>query len=147
MVARVRGQRIQEAFFGLFQNFPVRPAAWLRCWFPGGRPSMRPDDFSAIGCPAVHDGGLARDRLTAGMFIHRDQADPVGRLELALAQVAAAEEVEGKVRRSQIWRSAWFTTGSALPPPSASARSVRRMPRRWALTSFDGPSWWTIFRS
>lgn len=40
----------------------------------------------------------ARDRLTAGMFILRSEADPVGRLEIALQQVGAAEQIDAKVR-------------------------------------------------
>jgi hypothetical protein len=32
------------------------------------------------------------------MFIQRSEADPVGRLELALQQVPAAEEIESKIR-------------------------------------------------
>jgi hypothetical protein len=40
----------------------------------------------------------ARDRLTAGMFIHAHADDPVGRLELALREVGTAEAIEAKVR-------------------------------------------------
>jgi acyl-CoA dehydrogenase len=40
----------------------------------------------------------ARDRLTGGMFIHRHDGDAVGRLELALDLVVAAEAVDAKLR-------------------------------------------------
>ena len=93
--------RIQEAFYGLFENFPVRPAAWLLrlLVFPFGRTFRAPDD--ALGhrvARLLMEDSPARDRLTAGMFIDRDESDPVGRLELALQRVAAAEAIEAKVR-------------------------------------------------
>jgi len=93
--------RMQEAFHGLFQNFPVRPVAWvLRLLvFPFGRTLRAPDD--ALGhrvARLLMEYSPARDRLTCGMFIHRDEADPVGRLELALQRVAEADQIESKVR-------------------------------------------------
>jgi acyl-CoA dehydrogenase len=93
--------RIQEAFYGLFQNFPARPAAWLLrlLVFPFGKTFRAPDD--GLGhrvSRLLMEDSPARDRLTAGMFIHRHEADPVGRLELALQRVAEAEEIEAKVR-------------------------------------------------
>ena len=47
-------QRIQDAFYGLFENFPVRPAAWLLrlLVFPCGKTFRAPDDASAIACRA-----------------------------------------------------------------------------------------------
>jgi acyl-CoA dehydrogenase len=93
--------RIQEAFYGLFENFPVRLAAWvLRLLvFPFGRTFRAPDD--ALGhrvARLLMEDSPARDRLTAGMFIYRDPSDPVGRLEFALQRVAEAEAIEAKVR-------------------------------------------------
>ncbi len=93
--------RIQEAFYGLFENFPIRPAAWVLRWlaFPFGRTFRAPDD--ALGhrvARLLMEDSSARDRLTAGMFILRDPTDPVGRLELALQRAAEAEAMEAKVR-------------------------------------------------
>jgi len=110
--------RIQEAFYGLFQNFPVRPVAWvLRLLvFPFGRTLRAPDD--ALGhrvARLLMEDSPARDRLTSGMFVHRDEADPVGRLELALQHVAEAEQIEAKVRaavRSGAARG--FTAGERI---------------------------------
>jgi acyl-CoA dehydrogenase len=110
--------RIQEAFYGLFENFPVRPAGWvLRLLvFPFGRTFRAPDD--ALGhrvARLLMEDSPARDRLTAGMFIHRHEADPVGRLELALQRVAEAEAIEAKVRsavRSGAVRG--FATGERI---------------------------------
>jgi len=93
--------RIQEAFYGLFENFPVRPVGWLLrlLVFPFGRTFRAPDD--ALGhrvARLLMEDSPARDRLTAGMFIQRYEADPVGRLEVALQRVAEAEAIEAKVR-------------------------------------------------
>jgi acyl-CoA dehydrogenase len=110
--------RIQEVFHGLFENFPVRPAAWvLRLLvFPFGRTFRAPDD--ALGhrvSRLLMEDSPARDRLTAGMFIHRHEADPVGRLELALQRVAEAEAIEARIRaavRSGAVRG--FATGERI---------------------------------
>ena len=92
--------RAQEACFGLFENFPVRPVAWLlrAMLFPWGRSFAPPSDrLGHRVTRLLMEDSPARDRLTAGMFIQRDEADPVGRLELALQQVAQAEQIEAKI--------------------------------------------------
>jgi acyl-CoA dehydrogenase len=93
--------RIQEAFYGLFQNFPVRAASWLlrALIFPYGRTLRAPDDrLGHRVARLLTEQSPARDRVTAGMFIQRHESDPVGRLELALERVAEAEQIEAKVR-------------------------------------------------
>jgi acyl-CoA dehydrogenase len=93
--------RIQEAFFGLFANFPVRPAAWLlrALVFPYGRTFDAPSDrLGHRVARLLMEPSFARDRLTAGMFLLKDEADPVGRLEIALELVGAAEAVDAKIR-------------------------------------------------
>ena len=95
--------RVQTAFFGLFDNFPVRPAGWLLHLFifPSGRAFAPPTDRLGHRVAALlMEDSAARDRLTSGMFIDRIPTDPVGRLELALQQVAAAEQIDAKVRAS-----------------------------------------------
>jgi len=94
-------QRIQEAFFGLLQNFPSRPVAWLLrlLVFPYGKRFRAPDDRLGHSVSRLMmEHSPARDRLTAGMFIHVHADDPVGRLELALRGVGTAEAIEAKVR-------------------------------------------------
>jgi acyl-CoA dehydrogenase len=94
-------QRIQEAFFGLLQNFPSRPVAWLlrMLVFPYGKRFRAPDDrLGHRVSRLMMEDSPTRDRLTAGMFIHAHADDPVGRLELALREVGAAEAIEAKVR-------------------------------------------------
>jgi acyl-CoA dehydrogenase len=93
--------KAQEALSGLLRNFPVRPAAWLLrlLVFPWGRRYSPPSDqLGHRVARLLMEDCPARDRLTAGMFLWKDESDPVGRLEVALGMVAAAEEVEAKLR-------------------------------------------------
>jgi acyl-CoA dehydrogenase len=93
--------RAQEAFFGLFENFPVRWAALaLRVLaFPFGRSFAPPSDRLGHRVSALMlEASPARERLTGGIYVNRDEADPVGRLELALELVAATEAVDAKIR-------------------------------------------------
>ena len=79
----------------------ARPAGWLLrlLVFPYGRTFGAPDDrLGHRVSRLLMEHSPARDRLTAGMFIQRREADPVGRLELALERVAEAEQIEAKVR-------------------------------------------------
>lgn len=93
--------RAEEAFVGLVENFPNRPMAWLirLAAFPLGRSLRAPDDrLGATVARLLSEPSAARDRLTRGMFIRKDEADPVGRLEVALDLVVPAEAVEAKLR-------------------------------------------------
>jgi len=93
--------RAQDAMYGLLRNFPVRPAAWLLrlLTFPWGRRFAAPNDqLGHRVARLMMEDSPARDRLTAGMFIWKDESDPVGRLEVALGLVQAAEQVEAKLR-------------------------------------------------
>ena len=93
--------RAQEAFFGLFDNFPVRWAALaLRvATFPLGRSYAPPSDRLGHRVAALMlEASPTRDRLTGGIHVSRDEADPVGRLELALELTPAAEAVDAKIR-------------------------------------------------
>jgi acyl-CoA dehydrogenase len=93
--------KIQEAFFGLFANFPVRPVAWLlrALAFPYGRTFDAPSDHLGHRVARLlMEPSFARDRLTAGIFLLKDEADPVGRLEVALDLLGAAEAVDVKIR-------------------------------------------------
>ncbi|MBX9964429.1 MAG: acyl-CoA dehydrogenase [Burkholderiales bacterium] len=93
--------RAEEAFAGLVENFPSRPMAWLirLAAFPLGRGLRAPDDrLGSEVTRLLSEPSAARDRLTRGMFIRKDEADPVGRLEVALDLVVPAEAVEAKLR-------------------------------------------------
>ena len=96
--------RTQEAFYGLFENLPNRLVAWgLRVSiFPWGRVFNAPVD--ALGSKVVGllmTPGAARDRLTQGMCIPRDENDPVTVIDLALLAVIAAEPIESKMSAAQ----------------------------------------------
>lgn len=94
---------IQEALDGILRNFPSRvPAALLRLLlFPLGRRCRRPQD--ALGreiAALLLSPSPARDRLTAGLHVSEDPADPAGRIEHALGRVLAAEPIEARLRKA-----------------------------------------------
>jgi acyl-CoA dehydrogenase len=96
--------KTQEAFYGLFENLPNRLIAWALRWtiFPWGRVFKAPSDM--LGSKVVNlmmTPGVARDRLTSGICIPRDQNDPVTALDMAMFAVIAAESVEAKMRAAQ----------------------------------------------
>lgn len=94
--------RMQEAFEGLLENFPVRAAVkgLLRFLiFPLGRPFSPPSD--AIGhkvATLMLTPGEARDRLTAGIYMPTSPDEPVNILEQALQCAVVSEAVEVKLR-------------------------------------------------
>ena len=92
---------VQVAAYGVFENFPNRMLAAVlkRVMFPLGRAFKAPDD--ALGQSVVQlmmQPSATRDRLTADTFVDRSADDPVGRLDLALEGIVAAEAVESKIR-------------------------------------------------
>jgi acyl-CoA dehydrogenase len=105
--------RMQDAFYGLFQNLPnplVR--GFLRfVVFPWGR-ELRPprDQLGHAVCRAVLASGAVRERLTSGMFIPRDENDPVAVLEAALVAVEQADPIEHKIRTAR--KSGSFAAGA-----------------------------------
>ena len=96
--------RIQEAFYGVFENFPSRLSAWAMrlLVFPWGRTYTPPSDWLGQKVArAMMEPSQTRDRVTANMFLHKSEDDPVGRLELAMQAAPAGEAVEAKVRNAQ----------------------------------------------
>lgn len=96
--------RTQEAFYGVFDNLPNRLIAWgLRITvFPWGRVFDLPTD--TLGSKVVGllmTPGPARDRLTLGICIPKDENDAVAAVDAALLAVIAAEPVEAKLRSAQ----------------------------------------------
>jgi acyl-CoA dehydrogenase len=95
--------RIQDAFYGVFGNFPSRIAAWKMRFlvFPWGRVFSAPSDHRGHQVARLLlEPSQARDRLTANMFLHKHEDDPVGRLELAMQAAPAGEAVEAKIRNA-----------------------------------------------
>jgi acyl-CoA dehydrogenase len=88
---------IQESLDVLLKNFPVRWLGWIvRAWiFPLGKRFAPPGD--RLGYQAANlllTPSVARDRLTAGMFVPSGMHEPLGRIEAALAQIEHADAAE-----------------------------------------------------
>ena len=95
--------KAQDAIEGFLRNFPVRPLAWLMrvLVFPLGKPYRGPNDNQGHRVASILlDPSDVRDRLTAGMFVTRDQGCALGRLEVTLEKVVAVEAVEKKLRQA-----------------------------------------------
>lgn len=92
--------RSQEAFFAIFGNLPNEAVATLLRWiaFPLGRIyRVPPDDIGREITRTLTTPGPARDRLTRGAYVPKNEHEAVGALEAALSAVVAAEPVEAKV--------------------------------------------------
>jgi acyl-CoA dehydrogenase len=96
--------KAQNALEGAISNFPQ---AWSRWWlkrviFPLGRPYVVPSDrLGGEVADLLIAPSATRERLTQGMYVPRDEADPVGALEAALAAAVAGEEIEARIRGAQ----------------------------------------------
>jgi len=96
--------KLQVAMDGVLANFPNRfVAAWLRMLaFPKGLTLDAPQDRWAVKVAEILiTPGAARDRLTAGAYVPKREDDVIGRLDLAMLAVIAAEPIEAKMRRAQ----------------------------------------------
>ncbi|MDB5809947.1 MAG: fadE [Betaproteobacteria bacterium] len=93
--------KIEQAFYGLFDNLPNRfVAVALRYLiFSYGRQFNPPrDKLGRAVVQTMLEPGPARERLTAGVYIPKNEDEAVGVLEAALRAVIAAEPVEAKIR-------------------------------------------------
>jgi acyl-CoA dehydrogenase len=95
--------RAQNAIEGVISNFPSPMiSALLRAMvFPLGRPYVVPSD--KLGHEVARlliEPSATRDRLTAGMYLLKDENDALGVIELALAATLAAEPVEARMREA-----------------------------------------------
>jgi acyl-CoA dehydrogenase len=93
--------KAQLAFEGVLANYPNRFFAWACKWiiFPNGRPYTVPTDH--LGHDVVRlftEPSASRDRLTAGMYLPKDESDPIGCLEAALVETLRTEPIEVKIR-------------------------------------------------
>ena len=96
--------KAQNAFEGVVSNFPSRFVSTLlrRTIFPLGRPYMVPSDkLGSQVADLLIAPSATRDRLTADMYIPRDEKDPVGVIELALEATLQAEALQAKIRVAQ----------------------------------------------
>ncbi len=96
----------QEAFMGVFDNFPVIFGGFIGCilkfyTFPYGRVFKAPSDKDAhLAASVILTPSELRDSLTEGTYIPASDEEPVGLLELALLKVIKAEEVEAKINKA-----------------------------------------------
>src|SRR5262249_8161346 len=100
--------RIEDAFYGFFENLPNRFVGWLLRGLifpyilPYGREFPQPRD--KLGTEVVGmllAPGPARERLTRGVYIPKDPEEAVAALEAALRAVIAAEPVGAHVRAAR----------------------------------------------
>jgi acyl-CoA dehydrogenase len=85
----------------VISNFPTRLIAFVmrRIVFPLGRPYVVPSD--RVGQRVARlliEPSATRDRLTGPMFIGKDEDDPIGLIERALAATVIAEPIEAKLK-------------------------------------------------
>jgi acyl-CoA dehydrogenase len=95
--------RAQQATDGILSNFPVKPLARFLRWviFPLGM-SFRPplDSRNKDAARIALEPGAARDRLTAGMYVPKGEADVTGALEAAFLATIACEPIDEKLRKA-----------------------------------------------
>jgi len=95
--------RAQQAIDGILSNFPVKALATILRWtiFPLGAPFRPPLDSRNHECARIAlEPGAARDRLTAGMYVPKSEADVTGKLEAAFLATIACEPVDEKLRKA-----------------------------------------------
>ncbi len=93
----------QQAIDGILSNFPVKPLARFLRWaiFPMGMSFRPPLDSRNHECANIALApGAARERLTAGMFVPKNEADATGQLEAAFLATIACEPVDEKLRKA-----------------------------------------------
>ena len=95
--------KIQIALDGVLQNFPNRFAALIlrALTFPLGKCLAPPSDHLGHQVAALLlQPGAARDRLTDGMHLPKDESSPVGALEAALHSMLACEPLQAKLEEA-----------------------------------------------
>jgi acyl-CoA dehydrogenase len=93
---------VQVAMDGFLANLPSRGLAWVlrRIIFPWGL-TLKPasDRTGTKVARALMEPGGTRDRLTHGMYVPKEETDPVGVLGHALNAILATDPVEQKLRK------------------------------------------------
>ena len=92
--------KIQDALDGVLKNFPSRIAAFCMrvLIFPLGRCLSPPSDELGHQVAAlIQNPGASRDRLTAGMYVPKDESQAVGALEAALTSTLLCEPIQERV--------------------------------------------------
>jgi acyl-CoA dehydrogenase len=95
---------IQQAFAGVIQNFPnLLMRGVLRVIiFPSGRCVSAPSDqLGHEVASLLMQPGVARDRLTAGMYLPADEQNAVAALESALLSTLALEGIQSELEAAR----------------------------------------------
>lgn len=96
--------KIQVAFDGVIQNFPnamVRGLLSVMIFPAGQRLSPPSDRLGHQVSTLLMTPGAARDRLSAGMYLPKDEQDAVGALEAALASTLACEPLQAVLEEAR----------------------------------------------
>src|SRR5487761_1463380 len=110
----------QQAFDGVFSNYPVRWVAWVlqRMLFPWGYPYVVPsDELGHEEARLLITPSATRDRLTACCHLPTNVTEPVGALEWALTATLEAESLEARIREAQ-------KAGRFVNDPRANVRDI-----------------------
>jgi len=92
----------QQAIDQILSNFPLKWMATMLRWtiYPLGTPWRPPLDARNRECAQIAlTPGIARDRLTAGMYVPKGD-DATGRLEQAFVAAVACEAIDEKLRKA-----------------------------------------------
>jgi acyl-CoA dehydrogenase len=98
--------RMQEAFDGIYANYPVRylggffrwvAAPWSRV-HPLGHPPL--DQAGARIAALLRGPSADRERLTAGLYLPKDANEPLARLDVAMALVNDSVAVFAKLKEA-----------------------------------------------
>ncbi len=97
--------QIQQALDGVLRNFPLRGLGWVLrgLIFPLGRRHALPGDHLGHQvAQLLQQPSATRDRLTAGIYLNDDPDDVLGRLDVGLAKVLAADPARRKLRDARV---------------------------------------------
>ena len=112
----------QHAIDQILSNFPIKWMATLLRWtiFPLGMSFRPPLDARNRDCASIAlEPGAARDRLTAGMYVPKGEADATGILEAAFLATVACEPIDEKLRKA-------VKKGKIVPRPGVDLGSLAK---------------------
>mgnify|MGYP003583805290 FL=1 len=94
----------QEAFFGLFDNFPIKLASGLikLICFPLGRPLKKPSDKLKLQAgELIMQENAFRDQLKQHVYYSTDADDVTGRMESTFLMLLEVEELWNKFKKAE----------------------------------------------
>ena len=103
---KIAFSEIQKAFNGIFVNFEVPFIGWLFKgpirWWSGFNSVEEPpnDHLTHQVASLIQTPGGPRDRATQGIYISKDERDPLNQQEKAFTTIKKSEEIERKIKRA-----------------------------------------------